>query len=45
MRTNKADLPNIIMAAESDFGAGSIYRMDTRFADAVREQPRRCINV
>jgi Zn-dependent M28 family amino/carboxypeptidase len=40
VRTNKADLPNIIMAAESDFGAGSIYRMDTRFADAVREQPK-----
>ncbi|MDG1121063.1 MAG: M20/M25/M40 family metallo-hydrolase [Glaciecola sp.] len=39
VRTNKADLSNIIMAAESDFGAGSIYRMDTRFADAVRSQP------
>lgn len=39
VRTNKTELPNIIMAAESDFGAGTIYRMDTRFADAVREQP------
>jgi len=37
VRTNKDDLPNIIMAAESDFGAGQIYRLDTRFNEAVRD--------
>ena len=40
VRANKADLPNIILAAESDFGAGKIYQMDTRFADAVRDEPQ-----
>nr|WP_241664566.1 M20/M25/M40 family metallo-hydrolase [Ningiella ruwaisensis] len=35
-RANKDDLPNIIMAAESDFGAGQIYQLDTRFNSAVR---------
>jgi Zn-dependent M28 family amino/carboxypeptidase len=31
-RANEAELSNIIVAAESDFGAGRIYRLDTRFA-------------
>lgn len=31
VRANEADLPNIIVAAESDFGAGKIYQLDTRF--------------
>ncbi|WP_250884250.1 M20/M25/M40 family metallo-hydrolase [Glaciecola sp. XM2] len=39
VRANKDDLGNIIFAAESDFGAGQIYQMDTRFADAVRNDP------
>lgn len=30
-RANADDLPNIIVAAESDFGAGKIYQLDTRF--------------
>ena len=38
-RTNKDDLENIIFAAESDFGAGQIYQLDTRFAEAVRNDP------
>ena len=37
VRTNKDDLKNIIMAAESDFGAGPIYQIDTRFDPAVRD--------
>lgn len=36
VRDNKDDLANIIMAAESDFGAGKIYQLDTRFNDLVR---------
>lgn len=39
VRTNKASLENIIFAAESDFGAGQIYQLDTRFAEAVRNDP------
>ena len=39
-KANKADLSNIIVAAESDFGAGRIYRMDTRFAPEVRDDAR-----
>ncbi|WP_111977822.1 M28 family peptidase [Algibacillus agarilyticus] len=31
---NKSNLQNIIVAAESDFGAGTIWRFDTRFSDA-----------
>ena len=41
VRTNKDQLSNIVMAAESDFGAGKIYRLDTRFADAVRDTPQK----
>jgi len=36
-KANKKDLANIIIAAESDFGAGQIYRIDTRFAPEVRD--------
>jgi Zn-dependent M28 family amino/carboxypeptidase len=36
-KANKEDLANIIVAAESDFGAGQIYRIDTRFAPEVRD--------
>jgi Zn-dependent M28 family amino/carboxypeptidase len=32
-RDNKDELENIIVAAESDFGAGKIYQLDTRFSD------------
>jgi Zn-dependent M28 family amino/carboxypeptidase len=39
VRSNKDILENIIFAAESDFGAGQIYQLDTRFADAVRNAP------
>jgi len=38
-RANKDALENIIMAAESDFGAGQIYQLDTRFNPTVRENP------
>lgn len=38
-RTNKDILENIIFAGESDFGAGKIYQLDTRFAEAVRNEP------
>ena len=37
-RANKDDLENIIMAAESDFGAGQIYQIDTRFNPESRLQ-------
>lgn len=37
VRANKDSLNKIIVAAESDFGAGPIYRMDTRFATSVRD--------
>lgn len=40
VRANKDELSNIIVAAESDFGAGKIYRLDTRFAQAVRDTPQ-----
>jgi Zn-dependent M28 family amino/carboxypeptidase len=33
VKENKDSLENIVVAAESDFGAGKIYRLDTRFAD------------
>jgi len=33
VKDNKADLGKIIVAAESDFGAGKIYQLDTRFAE------------
>lgn len=33
-RKHKDSLHKIIVAAESDFGAGRIYRLDTRFADS-----------
>ncbi|MFW8589301.1 M20/M25/M40 family metallo-hydrolase [Glaciecola sp. 2405UD65-10] len=36
VRDNKDSLKNIIMAGESDFGAGPIYQIDTRFNEAVR---------
>jgi Zn-dependent M28 family amino/carboxypeptidase len=39
VRTNKDTLENVIFAAESDFGAGQIYQLDTRFAEAVRNDP------
>ena len=32
VRDNEQELANIIVAAESDFGAGKIYQLDTRFA-------------
>lgn len=35
VKENKDSLENIIVAAESDFGAGKIYRLDTRFADGA----------
>ncbi len=35
-RANKEQLENIVMAAESDFGAGRIYQIDTRFNTEVR---------
>ena len=38
VRDNKDDLANIVMAAESDFGAGKIYNLDTRFKPEVRDQ-------
>lgn len=38
-RANKDSLGNIIFAAESDFGAGRIYQLDTRFAENVRNEP------
>lgn len=38
VRENKDTLENIIMAAESDFGAGQIYQLDTRFNPTVRDQ-------
>lgn len=34
-KANKDDLKNIIVAAESDFGAGKIYQLDTRFAESA----------
>jgi hypothetical protein len=40
VRDNKDSLGNIIMAAESDFGAGAIYQIDTRFNEAVRDNPK-----
>jgi len=39
VRSNKETLKNIIFAAESDFGAGKIYQLDTRFAEDVRNNP------
>lgn len=33
VKDNMDDLKNIIVAAESDFGAGKIYQFDTRFAE------------
>lgn len=33
VKANKPQLGNIIVAAESDFGAGKIYQLDTRFAE------------
>ena len=39
VRTNRDSLENIIFAAESDFGAGQIYQLDTRFDEAVRNDP------
>ncbi|UAA37633.1 M28 family peptidase [Paraneptunicella aestuarii] len=33
VKDNLDDLKNIIVAAESDFGAGKIYQFDTRFAE------------
>jgi Iap family predicted aminopeptidase len=35
VKENKDTLEDIIVAAESDFGAGKIYRLDTRFADSA----------
>ncbi|MBF7073204.1 M20/M25/M40 family metallo-hydrolase [Glaciecola sp. MH2013] len=40
VRSNRDDLQNIIFAAESDFGAGKIYQLDTRFDEAVRNNPK-----
>lgn len=37
VRANKAQLDDIIVAAESDFGAGRIYQFDSRFAPEVRD--------
>ena len=34
-KANAEDLPNIIVAAESDFGAGRIYQLDTRFSHSA----------
>jgi Zn-dependent M28 family amino/carboxypeptidase len=39
VRSNRDTLKNIIFAAESDFGAGQIYQLDTRFAEDVRNNP------
>jgi len=39
VRSNRGTLNNIIFAAESDFGAGQIYQLDTRFAEDVRNNP------
>lgn len=36
-RANKKELGNIIVAAESDFGAGRIYQLDTRFHPDKRD--------
>lgn len=44
VRANKDSLDSIIVAAESDFGAGPIYRMDTRFADNVRDEASELYN-
>jgi Zn-dependent M28 family amino/carboxypeptidase len=44
VRANKDTLDSIIVAAESDFGAGPIYRMDTRFADNVRDEASELYN-
>lgn len=44
VRANKNTLDRIIVAAESDFGAGPIYRMDTRFADNVRDEASELYN-
>ena len=33
VKANKESLEKIVVAAESDFGAGRIYRLETRFAD------------
>lgn len=38
VRTNKQDLANIVVAIESDFGAGRIYQLDTRFSNASLKQ-------
>lgn len=35
VKDNADDLKNIIVAAESDFGAGKIYQLDTRFAESA----------
>lgn len=35
VKDNADALKNIIVAAESDFGAGSIYQLDTRFAESA----------
>lgn len=35
VKANADDLGNIIVAAESDFGAGAIYQIDTRFAEGA----------
>ena len=37
-RKHKAELSNIIVAAESDFGAGEIYQIDTLFAPSAVQQ-------
>ncbi|MCM2680598.1 M20/M25/M40 family metallo-hydrolase [Echinimonas agarilytica] len=34
-RENADDLHNIYLASESDFGAGEIWKLDTRFSDAL----------
>mgnify|MGYP001601194757 FL=1 len=44
VRANKDTLDSIIVAAESDFGAGPIYRMDTRFADNVIDEASELYN-
>jgi hypothetical protein len=35
VRVTKDELPNLIVAAESDFGAGKVYQMATRFDESV----------
>lgn len=35
VKANRGDLANIIVAAESDFGAGKIWQLDTRFAESA----------